>query len=170
MQQRLKKINENFIIIFLLVFLDQSTKFIFSDINFANSYFGLVSGKNFGSAFSLFSWVESYSLIIAIISIFLIFLLYYLREHFLVNIYSKLALLTFISGVIGNMIDRIFLGYVRDFFYINNFSIFNFADVYLSVGIILLLYSEYLEKDKEKLKNEKNIKKNKKDAEKTIKN
>ena len=41
------------------------------------------------------------------------------------------------SGAIGNFIDRIFLGYVRDFIYFKwiNFPVFNIADIYVTVGI-----------------------------------
>ena len=145
MIKRLKKINYYFIVGIILILIDQFTKFIFNNINYANKYFGLVSGKNYGSAFSLFSNVNYYPQIIAVISIILIVILYFNKEHFKQNIYSKLSLITFISGIIGNLIDRILFGFVRDFLYIKDFSIFNFADIYLSVGIILLIYSEFLE-------------------------
>ena len=44
------------------------------------------------------------------------------------------------SGAIGNMIDRIRLEYVVDFFYfvLINFPIFNMADIYVSVACVLL--------------------------------
>ena len=44
------------------------------------------------------------------------------------------------SGAVGNMIDRIRLEYVVDFFYIVliNFPIFNVADIYVSVACVLL--------------------------------
>ena len=45
-----------------------------------------------------------------------------------------------VSGAIGNMIDRLRLSYVVDFFYFEliNFPIFNVADIYVVVGVILL--------------------------------
>lgn len=155
MIQRLKKNNSYLILGIILVLIDQITKFLFNNINFTNQYFGLVSGKNYGSAFSLFSNIPYYSQIIAIISIILIVILYLNKKHFEVNIYSKLSLITFISGIIGNFIDRILFGYVRDFLFIKDFSIFNFADIYLSVGIILLIYSEFVEHQKKSKKNTK---------------
>lgn len=44
------------------------------------------------------------------------------------------------SGAIGNMIDRVNLGYVVDFIYVSaiNFPIFNVADCYVTVATILL--------------------------------
>ena len=50
-------------------------------------------------------------------------------------------LLIFISaGAVGNMIDRIRMNYVVDFFYFKliNFPIFNVADIYVSVSCVLL--------------------------------
>ena len=52
-----------------------------------------------------------------------------------------------IGGALGNLYDRIVYGYVIDFIEIhyNNFywPIFNIADVAISIGIILLLYSMF---------------------------
>ena len=44
------------------------------------------------------------------------------------------------SGAVGNMIDRVSLGYVVDFFYFKliDFPIFNVADIYVSVSCVLL--------------------------------
>lgn len=44
------------------------------------------------------------------------------------------------AGAVGNMIDRVSLGYVVDFFYFKliNFPIFNVADIYVSVSCVLL--------------------------------
>ncbi len=52
------------------------------------------------------------------------------------------SLCMIISGTIGNFIDRVLLGYVRDFltFDFVNFAVFNFADVCLTVGVVLLIF------------------------------
>ena len=55
--------------------------------------------------------------------------------HLLMRVASGLIL----AGGTGNLIDRIFLGYVRDFIHVNiNFAIFNIADSMVVVGAILL--------------------------------
>lgn len=56
------------------------------------------------------------------------------------------------AGAIGNMIDRIFLGYVRDFIAVKfiDFPIFNVADIYATVamfGLIILVLFVYKEDD-----------------------
>ena len=45
------------------------------------------------------------------------------------------------AGGIGNFIDRLILGYVRDFLYFKaiNFPVFNVADSYVTIGIIMLI-------------------------------
>jgi len=55
-----------------------------------------------------------------------------------------------IAGTIGNLIDRIIYGGVRDFIDIGlfNFPIFNFADIMLSVGVFIRILQVILEKKK----------------------
>ena len=59
------------------------------------------------------------------------------------DIIEKLGLLIIISGAISNIIDRSINGYVIDFIYIhyNIFSwpAFNFADIYITIGIIMII-------------------------------
>lgn len=52
----------------------------------------------------------------------------------------KVALALILGGALGNLIDRVFLGYVRDMFYavVINFAIFNVADSAVCVGCGLL--------------------------------
>ena len=58
------------------------------------------------------------------------------------------------AGGIGNLIDRVYQGYVIDYFefLFIDFAIFNVADVYVCVGVGLyamyVLYTEYFMKDK----------------------
>ena len=46
-----------------------------------------------------------------------------------------------VAGALGNMIDRIMLGYVRDFIYFKliDFPVFNVADIYVTVSAVLIL-------------------------------
>lgn len=56
---------------------------------------------------------------------------------------AQLALVLIIGGAIGNLIDRLILGYVRDFFHFHimdwHFAIFNFADAAISLGACLMI-------------------------------
>lgn len=53
---------------------------------------------------------------------------------------SAVAYAMVLGGALGNLIDRVFLGYVRDMFELLfvRFSVFNFADVCVTVGAVLL--------------------------------
>ena len=78
------------------------------------------------------------------------------------GVFFQVALSLILAGGIGNLVDRIALGYVRDFIeytfvytlFNYNFAICNLADVYLTVGVIMvmiyLIYSFVLEARKEK--------------------
>lgn len=74
------------------------------------------------------------------------------KRYFWINI----CIILFISGAIGNLIDRVFNHYVVDFFYFSliNFPIFNVADIYVTVAaflFIFLLLFYYKEEDFEKI-------------------
>jgi len=102
---------------------------------------------NAGIAFGLFANARVFFIIANLILTALAIVAWYffvIKEHtkffgagfILVNIGFSL----FISGAIGNLYDRIVLGYVRDFISIPFFPpIFNFADVCLTVGTIFLV-------------------------------
>ena len=63
---------------------------------------------------------------------------------------SQIALYLIIAGAIGNIIDRIFRGYVVDFidFHLNgmHWYVFNIADSSVTIGLIFLLYSSIIVK------------------------
>lgn len=148
----LKRIKKNpFLIlscIFILTFIDQVTKYLSFKFNLSTQGFiFLANYKNTGSAFSMFSGIDFYNILIICFSIiFLIYSIYYYKKYLKV-IHSQLIIfILIISGLLGNLIDRVFLGYVRDFIGVNYFAIFNIADVYLSCAAIYILYLEFFDK------------------------
>ncbi len=97
--------------------------------------------QNTGAAFSLLENAQWLFILIAVLAVVLITL-------FLIRIPKKRrflplqVLLTLISaGAVGNLIDRIRLGYVRDFIYFSliDFPVFNVADIYVTVSTVLLV-------------------------------
>ena len=63
------------------------------------------------------------------------------------NSIEKWGFLLVITGAISNIVDRIFNNYVLDFIYFNYknyyWPAFNFADIYISVGLLLIIYQTY---------------------------
>lgn len=99
--------------------------------------------ENRGAAFGVFQNKQIIFLLGAVF-IFLVVLYFYAKiphrkRYYLMRFYAVLI----VSGAIGNMIDRIRLKYVVDFFYFSliDFPIFNVADCYVVIGCILFAFS-----------------------------
>lgn len=64
---------------------------------------------------------------------------------------KKISLIMIFAGALGNFFDRIFFKSVPDFidFHIGNFHwfVFNVADVFISLGVILMVFNELFVKD-----------------------
>ena len=104
-------------------------------------FFDITHIHNFGVSFGLFSGIISSLYLILIGSLVVCFVIY-----LLVNAQDKLeqwGLFIIICGALANIIDRFINGYVIDFIYlhINQYywPAFNFADIYISIGIIMIL-------------------------------
>lgn len=100
---------------------------------------GLRYCENTGAAFSSFSGARWFLIVLVSIMliVLLIFSILYKHKRPLFLISSVMIM----SGGLGNLIDRIRLGYVIDYLDVKlfNFAVFNFADICVVVGAILLL-------------------------------
>lgn len=153
-----------FCIILFCVFADQITKwlaFIFLQGNDSVEIIpwfirlSYLEGGNTGMAFGLLSehrWVFMTFSTIAIVAIIVFMVIARPKDKLLCT-----ALTLICAGGIGNMIDRIFLGYVIDFleFTFIDFPIFNGADSFVSIGAVLLVLYLIISMFKE-YKNERN--------------
>lgn len=104
------------------------------------NFFYLTLAKNTGAAFSI---LQNATWIFVVIAICFII---YIDRTILKEKLNKLQIISFsllIGGVLGNLFDRIFNGYVTDFLHFiifgYDFPIFNFADIFIVVGAILLI-------------------------------
>ena len=132
----------------LLIALDQFTKILAvrhlmnkADIIIIPNVLQLHYLENTGAAFSI---LEGKQIVFAIITpILLIALCYILVKMPRVKKYQALdyIIVFLVAGAIGNYIDRIMNNYVVDFIYFSliNFPVFNVADCYVTVSVILLL-------------------------------
>lgn len=136
------------IVAFIVLFLDLLSKYLIFGLLDTNLKYTLIKGffsinpiKNYGAAFSILE--DSNILLISISVIILIYLLLMIRkekDRFL----NYLSYGLLIGGLLGNLFDRLFFSYVRDFisftFFKYDFAIFNIADIGIVVGAIILIF------------------------------
>ena len=146
------------IIAIVAVILDQLSKYLvvqnielYETKPFINGFMSFYHTRNTGAAFSMLADKRWVFMVFSVISMGLIIYLLVkeYRRHPLMNV----ALGMILGGGIGNMIDRILLGYVVDFFHTDfvDFAVFNIADCFITVGAILLgVYVIFLEPKVEK--------------------
>lgn len=138
------------IIIALITFLiDQIIKYFvynyLSIIKIIPNIFSLYYVENKGIAFSM---MNHKTILIIILSIILIAVLINIlnKDYIKKGNNSKLITISFglmFGGIFGNLIDRITRGLVIDYISILDFPIFNFADICITIGIILILISSF---------------------------
>ena len=107
-------------------------------------FFRLTHIQNTGAAFGLFqghSFALSIVALVGIVVLLLYALFIYRRFPILDNRLGKLALGLVLGGTVGNLIDRLHLGYVTDFIDVGFWPAFNIADSAIVVGVIMLAYS-----------------------------
>lgn len=160
------------LIVGLSILIDLLSK-IFTDgkygINILGEFLKFNSTHNYGAAYGIFSG-QGIGLVIVTSIVLVVILIYNYFKKNKTILYSISAGLI-IGGAIGNLIDRIFLGYVRDFI---KFSIFEFtcniADICLTFGVILfviyLIFFDEMLFRKNKAKNAQNKQENSNNEEK----
>ena len=106
-------------------------------------FFRIIHTHNTGAAFGLFQG-HSFALTIVAsvgIAVILLYALFiYRRFPILENRLGRLALGLILGGAVGNLIDRLNLGYVTDFIDIGVWPTFNIADSAVTVGVFILAY------------------------------
>lgn len=149
---------ENVLYLFFIVFifsLDRITKLIiiknFSErAYYVNSFLNLDLIWNNGIGFGLLSFNNPlfYNSITFLISLLILFLIY---VSFSSHNQDRFAFSIIIGGAIGNIYDRLTYKAVPDFIDIHyeNFHwfVFNVADIFITLGIIILLINGYLKKN-----------------------
>lgn len=135
-----------FAMIPLIIALDQWSKYLaVKYLEPVGSYplikdiFHLTFVKNDGAAFSIFSNKQLFLILAtSVVICFILGLLYRAVQQ--PGLWLPLSLTLIAGGAIGNLIDRMRLNYVIDYFEFRfvNFAIFNVADVFIVCGTILL--------------------------------
>ncbi len=135
------------IIALIALFIDQISKIIIelliaynNSITIIKKFFSITIVHNYGVSWGMLSGKR---IIIMILSILTMIFIYHISKSYKDNIRNNIAFGLLIGGMFGNFLDRLILGYVRDFldFYIfkYNYPVFNIADICIVVGILLLI-------------------------------
>ena len=149
----------NLIIIISIFILDRVTKLYVIYLDKINSgseiylskYLNIYLIWNEGIAFGLFSFDEKnlYNYLTIFILIIVVFILFWIIKS---KGIQKYALSMISGGALGNLFDRILYRAVPDFIdlHINNFHwfIFNIADIFITIGVFLMILSEFTVKDR----------------------
>lgn len=141
--------NKSWIMVFvslcLIFVVDQMIKSLFLEgFRWYGDFFSLILTYNKGVAFSMFAFLEEYLkyiqlLLVSGLGVYLVF-------H--KEIFSKYSLaIGIISGAaLSNIYDRFIHGGVVDYFFWHygfEFAVFNFADVMIDLGVLLILYTSW---------------------------
>lgn len=111
-------------------------------------YARIVHWKNTGAAFGMFQNFGNVFMVLAIIVSLAI--LYYFPQVPRQDWPLRLAMGLQLGGAVGNLIDRLTVGYVTDFVSIGNFAVFNVADASISVGVAVLVIGMWLKERSQK--------------------
>ena len=154
-------INSSLVILIFLIdriskiyVINLDKQFLGSEI-FSSKFLNIILVWNEGIAFGLFSFDENYlyNILTVIILLIIIIIFFMIRGNRGVKKYSLLMIL---GGALGNFYDRIFYGAVPDFidFHISNFHwfIFNFADIFITIGVIFMIIFEFIGNNDEESK------------------
>lgn len=137
------------VLVIVLLGIDLLLKYLVSTylttVNIIDNFFSLTYVLNDGAAFSLFASRIYLLILIAIICLF--FIIYELKNNLddrMLSIGYSLVL----AGLLGNFLDRLIDGYIIDYLSFKifklNFPIFNFADILIVVGIVIVIIKEIL--------------------------
>lgn len=139
--------NKKMVIISTIVLIfDQILKSI---VQISNVHFNILGNilkfnyyQNTGAAWSI---LQGKTVTLIIVSILMLILVYSMSFSYDDSKMKNLSFGLLYGGIVGNLIDRIFYGFVRDFIDIRifgyNFPIFNIADMAIVIGVIILVVS-----------------------------
>ena len=159
--EKIKKVIIGIILLVIIFFLDRITKILILNIVeetgkldiYVNSFLNLYLVWNKGIGFGLLSFDQKstynvISFLILLINLIIIYLIYIEKS---IKTYFLLAIL---GGSFGNLFDRVYYNAVPDFIDLNykgyHWFIFNVADIFITLGILCLIFSELLNYKKSK--------------------
>ena len=151
----------NISLTFLIFLLDRISKIYVINLDkkllgseiFSSKYLNISLIWNEGIAFGLLSFNHGnlYNLLTILISVIILVICFMIYKS---NGIKKYLLILILGGALGNIYDRIYFNAVPDFidFHINGFHwfIFNVADIFISLGVIFMIFFELIDNNREK--------------------
>ena len=144
------------ILISLLLLVDQSVKWGMErlletgSLTIIHNFFSLTWSENFGAAWSIFENARWFLIIVGFLSLIVLIIM---KQTIPDSLGKRLSTSLLFAGILGNLIDRIVFGYVKDYLHFNFFGysypIFNLADVFIVCGAILLIWIIWKEEKKD---------------------
>lgn len=148
-----KQLQHLFLVTLIVIIVDRLTKnlavtYLESPIQIIPSILYLQFSWNSGMAFGMFS---EFSNVLTVLIAVIIFVILVQLPKIPSKFYTATALI--LGGAVGNLIDRFIYGQVADFIFVRGFSIFNIADVAITLGVLLVFWHTYeIDKKLNKLK------------------
>jgi signal peptidase II len=136
-----------FLLIPLFVFIDLFTKYLAktylsSPVEILGNFFSLRYVENIGIAFSFpITWLPLKILTVWIIWFFVYY--YFTEEKKKKNTLIDLSFILILSWALGNGYERIWNEKVIDFFAVQYFSVFNMADVFITLWVLLYIFTYF---------------------------
>ena len=137
------------VLLILLDFLSKKVIFHFVELNkliSLVSFIDITHIQNYGISFGLFAGIIPMWFIVLLGVIMIFILIFWMFKTS--NKLGKWGLLLIISGGISNIGDRLINNYVLDFIFLHYkqhyWPAFNFADIYISVGVLLIIIENYM--------------------------
>ncbi|HUV28657.1 MAG TPA: signal peptidase II [Anaerolineales bacterium] len=142
-----------------IIILDQTTKFLvrsnlalsewWSPWEWLEPYARIVNWKNTGAAFGILPSLGDFIAILAVVVA--IAIVYYFPRVPREDWTLRLAMGLEFGGALGNLFDRLTIGWVTDFVSIWRFPVFNVADFCITMGVIVLLLGVWSQERKKEL-------------------
>lgn len=137
-----------------IAILDQVIKYLVHESMVLGQSLPLLDGilkltyvRNTGAAFSLFVGFSPY---LTVVGIAVMLVVIYFHHRIPSQSYVLQTGLAFIlGGSLGNLIDRIFRGFVIDYLDVGIWPVFNFADIMINAGVILVAFKLFTRERKD---------------------